>query len=79
VVPAAFAMAAVRPTSGKQLLRAVAAGYDIGTRMTMALGVSTFDLRGSNPNSHAYVPLTELTWWCRGAFPRSTDSDVGSV
>jgi 2-methylcitrate dehydratase PrpD len=57
VVPAAFAMAACRPTSGRQLLRAVAAGYDIGTRMTMALGVSTFDLRGSNPNSHAYASV----------------------
>lgn len=57
VVPAAFAMAAGRPTSGEQLLRAVAAGYDIGTRMTMALKVSTFDLRGSNPNSHAYASV----------------------
>ena len=57
VVPAAFAVAGQRPTSGSLVLRAVAAGYDLGTRMTMALGTDTFDLRGSNPNSHAYASV----------------------
>lgn len=58
VVPAAFAVAGQRPTSGSLVLRAVAAGYELGTRMTMALGVdTTFDLRGSNPSSHAYASV----------------------
>jgi 2-methylcitrate dehydratase PrpD len=55
VVPAVFAVAGQRPTSGALVLRAVAAGYDLGTRMTMALGTDSFDLRASSRSSHAYA------------------------
>jgi 2-methylcitrate dehydratase PrpD len=57
VVPAAFAVANSRPTSGAVLLRAVAAGYDVGPRVMMALGKSRFEGRQSNQNSHAYGGL----------------------
>jgi 2-methylcitrate dehydratase PrpD len=40
VVPAALAVAEARGRSGAALLRAVALGYDIGARATMALGFS---------------------------------------
>ena len=40
VVPAALAVGELRCRSGGQLLRAIAAGYDIGARSTMALGFS---------------------------------------
>jgi 2-methylcitrate dehydratase PrpD len=40
VVPAALAVGEARAASGKAVLNAVAAGYDIGARFSMALGVS---------------------------------------
>ena len=40
VVPAALALAEHRGRSGAELLRAVACGYDIGARATIALGYS---------------------------------------
>lgn len=40
VVPAALAVAEARGRDGAALLRAIAAGYDIGARATMALGFS---------------------------------------
>ncbi|MEZ5933456.1 MAG: MmgE/PrpD family protein [Alphaproteobacteria bacterium] len=40
IVPAALAVAEHKGRSGKILLRAIAAGYDIGARATMALGFS---------------------------------------
>ena len=40
VVPAALAVGQHEARSGKTLLRAIAAGYDIGARSTMALGFS---------------------------------------
>lgn len=40
VVPAALAVGEHKRRSGKALLRAIAAGYDIGARSTMALGFS---------------------------------------
>ncbi|PSL13812.1 MmgE/PrpD family protein [Shimia abyssi] len=40
VVPAALAVGEARGASGKAVLNAVAAGYDIGARFSMALGVS---------------------------------------
>jgi len=42
VVPAALAMGEVAGITGRQLLRAVALGYDVGTRATMALGGAAF-------------------------------------
>lgn len=40
VVPAALALAEQRGRSGAELLRAIACGYDIGARATLALGFS---------------------------------------
>jgi len=42
VVPAALAMAQALGVSGSHFLRAVALGYDVGPRVTMALGAVTF-------------------------------------
>jgi len=42
VVPAALAIGEVGGVTGRQLLRAVALGYDVGTRATMALGGAAF-------------------------------------
>ncbi|MBM3819936.1 MAG: MmgE/PrpD family protein [Acidimicrobiia bacterium] len=42
VVPAALAMAEALGISGRHFLRAVALGYDVGPRLTMALGAVTF-------------------------------------
>jgi len=54
VVPAALAMGEAAGISGRHYLRAVALGYDVGTRMTMALGGSAF--RDSTRRStHAYA------------------------
>ena len=54
VVPAAFAMAERLSASGEQLLRAVTLGYDVGPRLTMALGGMDFrnDTRRS---THAFA------------------------
>lgn len=41
IVPAAIAMAEGRGAGGSDLLRAIALGYDIGARSTMALGFSS--------------------------------------
>jgi 2-methylcitrate dehydratase PrpD len=43
IVPAALAIAEQQDLSGQDLLRAVALGYDIGARITMALGFSRPD------------------------------------
>lgn len=40
VVPAALAVGEFKGRSGEMLLRAIAAGYDVGARVTMALGFS---------------------------------------
>ena len=40
VVPAALAVGEIKKQSGEVLLRAIAAGYDVGARATMALGFS---------------------------------------
>jgi 2-methylcitrate dehydratase PrpD len=42
VVPAALAMSEAQRVTGQHFLRAVALGYDVGTRLTMALGGVTF-------------------------------------
>lgn len=43
IVPAALAMAEVGGRSGKDLLRAIVLGYDIGARTVMAMGVQSAD------------------------------------
>lgn len=42
IVPAALAMAEARGRSGADLLKAVVVGYDVGARVTLALGVDRF-------------------------------------
>jgi 2-methylcitrate dehydratase PrpD len=56
VVPAAFAVAEQFGIDGMRLMRAVALGYDVGTRMTMALGVSAFQTE-IGVSSHALASL----------------------
>ncbi len=41
VIPASLAVGELKSRNGPELLRAIAAGYDIGARSTMALGFST--------------------------------------
>lgn len=57
IVPAALAAAERFQTDGNRFLRAVALGYDIGTRVNMALRVSNFEI-GSHQSSHAMA----ATW-----------------
>ena len=54
VVPAALAMGEQLGISGRHYLRAVALGYDVGTRMTMALGGSVFR-DTTRRSTHAYA------------------------
>lgn len=51
IVPAALAMAESRAAGGAALLRAVALGYDIGTRASLALG--GHDLAAAGRDSHS--------------------------
>jgi 2-methylcitrate dehydratase PrpD len=51
VVPAALAMAEREGRSGRQLLRAIALGYDIGARASFALGAIRFHLAGHSTHS----------------------------
>ena len=51
IVPAALAMAEHRRASGTALLRAVALGYDIGTRASLALG--GYDLSAAGRDTHS--------------------------
>lgn len=55
VVPAALALGEQRGVTGRALLRAVAAGYDVGTRIGMAVGHPSSPLEGSSVSSHAHV------------------------
>jgi 2-methylcitrate dehydratase PrpD len=55
VVPAALAMAENVQSDGTALLRAVALGYDIGTRLAMALGGSAFSAAGHA--THSFGPM----------------------
>jgi 2-methylcitrate dehydratase PrpD len=52
IVPAALAMAEKIGVDGTVFLRSVALGYDVGTRVTMTLGVKDFQL-GGHDSSHA--------------------------
>lgn len=53
VVPAALALAQHAGTSGAVLLRAVAAGYDVGTRVVMAMRFGEFRNDRASFSSHA--------------------------
>ncbi|MEO8466101.1 MAG: MmgE/PrpD family protein [Gammaproteobacteria bacterium] len=54
VVPAALAMAEAVGASGEQFLRAVTLGYDVGPRITMALGGTAFRT-DSRRSTHAFA------------------------
>jgi 2-methylcitrate dehydratase PrpD len=55
IVPAALAMAERERAGGTALLRAVALGYDIGTRMSLALGGYAFSAAGHG--THSFGPM----------------------
>ena len=55
VVPAALAMAERGGRNGTAFLRAVALGYDIGSRVTMALG--SYDFRDAGHSTHSFGPM----------------------
>ena len=55
IVPAALAMAERERASGSALLRAVCLGYDVGTRLSMALGAYAFSEAGHD--THAFGPM----------------------
>ncbi len=57
VVPAALAVADIRRSTGAQLLRAVAAGYDVGTRVVLSLGPPVLNTESSGRSTHAYCGL----------------------
>lgn len=53
IVPAALAVAEDLGASGRRLLTAVAVGYDVGTRVVMALGRPPVLAEGSSYSTHA--------------------------
>lgn len=55
IVPAALAMGEREQANGVAFLRAVALGYDIGCRMTMAL--HAYDFREMGHSTHSFGPL----------------------
>jgi 2-methylcitrate dehydratase PrpD len=55
IVPAALAMAERRQAGGTALLRAVALGYDIGTRLSMSLG--GYDFSEAGHDTHSFGPM----------------------
>ena len=55
IVPAALAMAEREKRNGTAFLRAVALGYDIGTRINMALGA--YDFRDLGHSTHSFGPM----------------------
>jgi 2-methylcitrate dehydratase PrpD len=55
IVPAALAMAEREGASGEALLRAVALGYDIGCRLTMAL--DAYQFREDGHSTHSFGPM----------------------
>jgi 2-methylcitrate dehydratase PrpD len=54
VVPAALAMGEREKANGTQLLRAVALGYDIGSRLNLAL--HPYDFRQAGHSTHSFGP-----------------------
>ncbi len=55
IVPAALAMAEKQQRDGGSFLRAVALGYDIGTRLTMSL--HSYDFREAGHSTHTFGPM----------------------
>jgi 2-methylcitrate dehydratase PrpD len=55
IVPAALAMAEREGRNGAAFLRAVALGYDVGCRLTMAL--HAYDFRNAGHSTHSFGPM----------------------
>ena len=55
IVPAALAMAEREAASGEAFLRAVALGYDVGCRLTMAL--DAYQFREDGHSTHSFGPM----------------------
>jgi len=55
IVPAALAMAEREQSNGNAFLRAVALGYDVGCRTTMAL--HAYDFREAGHSTHSFGPM----------------------
>jgi 2-methylcitrate dehydratase PrpD len=55
IVPAALAMAEREQSNGNMFLRAVALGYDVGCRLTMAL--NAYDFREVGHSTHSFGPM----------------------
>jgi 2-methylcitrate dehydratase PrpD len=55
IVPAALAMAEREQSNGNAFLRAVALGYDVGCRLTMAL--NAYDFREVGHSTHSFGPM----------------------
>lgn len=55
IVPAALAMAEREQANGSTFLRAVALGYDVGCRLTMAL--HAYDFREMGHSTHSFGPM----------------------
>lgn len=62
IVPAALAMAEHAKADGTALVRAVALGYDIGTRVAIALGGIEFAKQGHD--THSFGPMFGATAAC---------------
>jgi 2-methylcitrate dehydratase PrpD len=61
VVPAALAVGDLRRSTGEQILRAVAAGYDVGARVGLSLGKAVLNTESSGRSTHAYCGLFGAT------------------
>ncbi|HEY4133474.1 MAG TPA: MmgE/PrpD family protein [Gemmatimonadaceae bacterium] len=90
IVPAALATCERFATDGARFMRSVALGYDVGTRMNMALHVSNFEV-ANHQSSHAFggiwgasaaagcaagLSLTQLPWLVAYAADQSSGLTV---
>ncbi len=78
VIPAALAAAELQDASGRDLLTAVVAGYEVMTRIGMALGPAEQYARGFHPTSVCGVfGAAAATGLLLGAAPRQIASSFG--
>lgn len=61
VVPAALAVGEQQHSTGKEFVRGVVAGYDVGPRVVLALGPPRLDTATSGRSTHALDGLLDLT------------------
>ena len=62
IVPAALAMGERERSAGRDLIRAVALGYDIGCRLTMTL--NAYEFREDGHSTHSFGPMFGATVAC---------------